>query len=187
MSENLTTQKESSAKITWITGIIFVLLTFIHALTAITGISSGTLISSMTTGIIGTLFTTFFYYAFLMSLKDKGNKGALLIILPVVFAAVLGFAFSKLETALYVILETVAAGIAAGLLFGNAQEKKSRAHACAVVAFVFTVFSVLEFVLSLFILSFATNISMTTLLFDGIEDLINISICSSLLKNLKLS
>ena len=176
MSENLTSPKGISAKLSWSTGIIFILLTFTSSLTTITGISSGTLISSLSTGIIGTLFTTFFFYAFLMSLNDKGNKGALLIILPVVFTAILGFAFSKNETALYIILETISACIVAAFLYRNAREKKSRAEACAVIAFVFTVFSIFELALSLLILSGSINVSITTLLFDGIEDLINISV-----------
>lgn len=169
MTENLRTPENSVGKLAPITGILYILFSFAIILTSFGIIPSSNTSTVLTSGMLGTLFIAFFYYAFLMSLGENGNKGALLVIPPVVFAAVVGFALSNTEVALFSIIEVLSATLTSAVLYNGAYKKALRSDVCSHAAFVLLVFSLLEITIMLFLISSANNISMTTLLFDTTE------------------
>ncbi len=129
--------------------------------------------SVLTAGVTGKFAIMFCFFAFLISFGSTGNHGVPLVILPTLFAVIMGVIFSDAESLLYSLFEFLPASITAYATYYLYVKKENRATVCAFGAFVMTVAELLNIFFSVLSVATANNISFSTVLFQNIDNFIS--------------
>lgn len=134
--------------------------------------SSGVL-SVLTSGIIGKFAIMFCFFAFLISFENAGNRGAPLVILPTLFAVIMGAVCSDSESLLYSLFEFLPASVTAYATYCFYVKKENRATVCAFGTFIMTFAELLNIFFSVLSVATANNMSFSTVLFQNIDNYIS--------------
>ncbi|MBR5307698.1 MAG: hypothetical protein IKU43_02930 [Clostridia bacterium] len=156
--------------------LLFTAVSIFEILLPITGATGTALAASPIFGIVCSFLIMLLYYCFLMSLGEKSNKlasGLGILALPIAALCVVGVMTDSSELLLYRCLGFIAYAATSAVIYRKALGKQSRADASAVAAFVMLLFAGLEIAIPLFISAAERGVSVSTVIFDGIDSFIS--------------
>lgn len=131
------------------------------------------ILSLLTSGFIGKFAIMFCFFAFLISFGNNGNRGVPIVILPTLFAVIMGVLCSDTESLLYSLFEFLPASVTAYATYCFYVKKENRAMVCAFGTFVMTFAELLNIFFSVLSVATANNISFSTVLFQSIDNYIS--------------
>jgi len=172
MSEFLTSEKRYNP----IFSILYIILSMLSVFIPASGLLASMPLLSLVCGLPGLLVTMFCFYAMMISSGGNAKTGYVCFLIAMISAPVAGIVFSAPETALYSLLDLIAATLSAALIYSCSENKTNRSTVCTYCAYVFFIFSMVESAISLYLGAMSVGKTFGKFLFEGIEDLINVSV-----------
>lgn len=169
MPEINNTEENGTKNYSTLTALLYAAVSCTAVFSSVSGIFASSTKTVLGTGIVFPFLIMLLYYLYLHALGEKANSGALLIIVPALLCPILGYMSNDWISALYAVLGVLSPTLAATMVYLASIRSKQRSAACASASFLMLLFTMLETILPLYILSLTHKISMKTILFDTID------------------
>lgn len=175
MSE-INTPPKDVKKLTPVFAVLYILLSCLSVFIPVSGLSFDSLIAAFLTGPVLSMAAMLMLYGCLMSLGENGRTGALLVIIPTLFAPLTGYLCRNYAGCLYALLDMLSSAFVSAIVYYSCKKSENRSFACALGAFVISALSIFATAVSCLLSAIQEQVSFGTMLFDRIAEIIDVYI-----------